>query len=329
MKFFNHRNFDLNRIMKEDPEIRDLILEHKEVFAVHNHEDEECWDCDCCDKCSKDFPRKGHLHPDCIRCIPEGLSKHICETTQTLYQSFTGTSYSDKRYLSDEKITPEEKMAYIKRLCKTRINQALINLGIEESAVVAPIHPIISLEDNKDLRIKKEVSLQVSESVMSQNTKEAQEKVVPVQENVVPIHPITSLEDNKDLGKVSPTSSDYAVLNTVSQSVIPAHKMNIPVEKVSLKLPNSIVSEYNNVSLKMSESMINLPNTEEEINYNIISNRANPSLPGIKINVPDSDEDLEFDEKIESLRIWSLVDEDLSFIAVSYTHLTLPTILLV
>ena len=89
MQFFNHLATNLNLTMKEDPEIKDLVLEHKEVFAVHNHEDEECWDCDYCDKCSKDFPRKGHLHPDCI---PEGLSKHICETTQTLYQSFNGYS---------------------------------------------------------------------------------------------------------------------------------------------------------------------------------------------------------------------------------------------
>ena len=134
------------------------------------------------------------------------------------------------------------------------------------------------------------------------NTSDITDNSDTSQENVVPVHPIDSMEDYKDLGK------------SVNQSVIPAHKMNIPVEKVSLKLPNSIVSEYNDVSLKVSESMINLPNIKEEINYNINSNRASPRLPGIKINVPDSDEDLEFDEDVESLRIWSLVDEDLSYI---------------
>ena len=43
--------------------------------------------------------------------------------------------------------------------------------------------------------------------------------------------------------------NDYAVLNTVSQSVISAHKMNVPVEKVSLKDSNSVVKEYNDANL--------------------------------------------------------------------------------
>ena len=108
---------NLNQLMKEDPEIKDLVLEHKEVFAVHNHETKECWDCDWCDKCGKYFPTNGHLHPDCIRCIPEGFSKHPCEVTQTLKQSFI-KSASDTLYICDRRLTPEEQKARIKRLFK-------------------------------------------------------------------------------------------------------------------------------------------------------------------------------------------------------------------
>ena len=156
--------------MDQEPEIRDLILAHKEVFIVHNDDEAhgECNDCDWCTKCEEVFPKKGHLHPDCSRCMTEGLSKHPCETTQTLKQSLTQSAF-DIRYKVDERLIPEERKARIKRLYKTKLNRALMNLGLGEpnapvtgeweSAIVAPIHPIISLEDNKDLRIKKKILL--------------------------------------------------------------------------------------------------------------------------------------------------------------------------
>ena len=181
MQFFNLEAFYLEFLMEE---IRDLVLEHKEVFTVHDdNAHEECYDCDRCIKCGKDFPKKGHLHPDCSRCITEGFSKHPCETTQTLKQSFIFSAF-DTRYICDSRLIPEERKARIKRLFKIKINQALMNLGLGETnapvtgdwetAVVAPIHPI---------------------------------------------------DD------------------------ILAHKMNVPVEKVSLKDSNSVDKEYNDESL--------------------------------------------------------------------------------
>jgi hypothetical protein len=161
MQVFSHKNSDLGDIMDQEPEIRDLILAHKEVFIVHNDDEAHghCNDCDCCTNCGEVFPKKGHLHPDCSRCMTEGLSKHPCETTQILKQSLTKSAL-DMRYISDERLIPEERKAHVKRLYKTKLNRALMNLGLAEpsspvtgeweSAIVAPIYPIISLEDNKE-----------------------------------------------------------------------------------------------------------------------------------------------------------------------------------
>ena len=205
MQFFSHDCLNLNHIMKEEPEIRDLVLEHKEVFAVHNHEYEECYDCDWCDKCDNCFPTKGHLHPDCIRCIPEGFSKHPCETTQTLKQSFIKSAF-DTMYIQDSRLIPEERKAHTKRLFKIKINQALMNLGLGEtnapvtgdweSAVVAPVHPIDVIEDKKDVSKVSHASVKSSELAPAQTnapvTGDQQSAVV------APVHPIDVIEDNDE-----------------------------------------------------------------------------------------------------------------------------------
>ena len=125
---------------------------------------------------------------------------------------------------------------------------------------------------------------------------------------MAPAHPIDVIEDKKDVSKVSHAS--------VKSSELAPAQTN---KRTSALSSDILVEDYNALAggdcLEIPELDESLNDPGEKINYNINSNRASPRLPGIKINVPDSDEDLEFDEDVESLRIWSLVDEDLSYIA--------------
>ena len=93
--------------MEHYPDIKDLVIEHKEVFTVHDdNAHEECYDCYWCIKCDEVFPKKGHLHPDCSRCITEGFSKHPCVNTQALKQSFTLSAF-DLQYILNGTLTPD------------------------------------------------------------------------------------------------------------------------------------------------------------------------------------------------------------------------------
>ena len=105
--------------MERYPEIRDLILEHKEVFTVHDDYvhfkcAEECHGCDYCNICEEYFPKKDHLHPDYSKSITDGFSKHSCANTHAL------------------KLTSEERCSnrthgQLKGLFKTKISQALLS----------------------------------------------------------------------------------------------------------------------------------------------------------------------------------------------------------
>ena len=66
MQVFSHENFNPGYVMDREPEIRDLILAHKEVFIVHNDDEAhgECNDCDwCVDKIS---PRRVTCTPTVV-----------------------------------------------------------------------------------------------------------------------------------------------------------------------------------------------------------------------------------------------------------------------